>query len=201
MIDVFIKTAWYKKEKPVIKDLSLKMSPGETVTVQGASGAGKSTLLSIIAGLHKNFDGSVKLGGRVALMPQASSLLPFYTLLGNTTLLVRATGGRADKGRALSLLNRLGLSGLEKKYPGELSGGELRRAQLAQTLYLEPDILLMDEPFTALDNDTKSLVMDMFIDIQKKQDITTVFVTHDSFEAEKIGGRLIELSREGCGHE
>ena len=198
MIDVYIKRAWYVKGCPVSSDFSLKMEAGEIVTVRGPSGSGKSTLLSIIAGLHREFDGSVRLGGAVALMPQENSLPPFYTVLQNTMLLSRATGGGQDRERAMELISRLGLHGLENKYPNALSGGELRRAQLAQSLFLEPQILLMDEPFSALDEVTKLVVMDTFLNVREQNKMATVFVTHDASEAEYIGGRVVELSGEGC---
>ena len=197
MIDVYIKRAWYVENRPVISDFSLKMDAGEIVTMRGPSGSGKSTLLSIIAGLHREFDGSVKLSGAVALMPQENSLPPFYTLLQNTMLLSRATGGRPDRERAMELLSRLGLGGLENKYPNALSGGEIRRAQLAQALFFEPQILLMDEPFSALDEATKLIVMDAFLNAWEKSKMAVVFVTHDAAEAEYIGGRVIELGGEG----
>ena len=185
--------------KPVIENFSMKMCAGEIVAVRGPSGAGKSTLLAIIAGLHKNYEGSVSTGGKIALVTQENSLLPFLTIFQNTVLLSKITGEKADGERARLLLKKLGLQGLEEKYPSELSGGELRRGQLAQALYFEPDILLADEPFSALDIDTKSGVMSLFSDIRNKRKITTVLVTHDSAEAEKIGGKQITMGREGAG--
>jgi ABC-type nitrate/sulfonate/bicarbonate transport system, ATPase component len=196
MVKLEIKSAWYEKEKPVLTGFSLYAGEGETVTVTGLSGAGKSTLLAIIAGLHTNYEGYVKTGGSIALIPQKKCLLPFHTVIDNITLLAKARGLKPDVKKAMALLKELGLPGYENKYPGQLSGGQYSRVALGQSLFSEPDVLLMDEPFSALDVETKEGVIALFRRMQEEQCITTIFVTHDINEADAIGGRIVRLNHE-----
>jgi len=196
MVDLKIKSAWYDKEKPVLTGFSLYAGDGEIVTVTGISGAGKSTLLGIIAGLHTDYEGYVRTGGSVALIPQKKCLLPFHTVIDNITLLTSARGLRPDGQKARALLSELGLAGYEKAYPGQLSGGQYSRVALGQALFAQPDVLLMDEPFSALDPETKESVIALFRHMQAERTMTTIFVTHDMKEAEDIGGRIVRLRNE-----
>jgi NitT/TauT family transport system ATP-binding protein len=196
MVELKIKNAWYEREKPVLTGFSLNVKTGEIVTITGPSGIGKSTLLGIIAGLHANYEGDVKLGGSVALIPQKKCLPPFHTVISNIMLLAQARGLKDDVQKARELLEELGLAGYDSKYPGQLSGGQYSRVALGQALFAEPDLLLMDEPFSALDSDTKEGVLALFRRMQEERHMTTIFVTHDMKEAEDIGGRIVRMNNE-----
>jgi NitT/TauT family transport system ATP-binding protein len=193
MISLRIDSAWYERGKPVIRGFSLHVAKGETVVVTGPSGAGKSTMLSILAGLHKKYEGAVETGGSVALIPQKDCLLPFHTVLENTLLLARARKLPADAREAGRLLEELGLRDEAGKYPGQLSGGQYSRVALGQALFSRPDVLLMDEPFSALDAGTKAGVVALFCSLCRERGMTTVLVTHDEREAEMVGGRMVRL--------
>ena len=194
VIELYVKKAWYDVKKPIINDFSLSVLPGETVTVTGPSGAGKTTLLSIIAGLHRRYEGTAEISGRIALIPQKNCLPPFLTVYDNITLVAGAGGRKPDRHKVFALLEELGLGGLEKRYPVSLSGGQCRRVALGQALYSEPDILLMDEPFSALDAAVKFDMISLLLDMQQTRRAATVFVTHDMTEAEALGGRTARLN-------
>lgn len=195
MISLNIKAAYYKDKKPVLTDFSLTAETGGIVTLTGASGSGKSTVLKIIAGLHKNFDGGVKLadGARIAMIPQNKHLLPWKNVLQSVTLLREAQNRALDAAKAMALLEALGLNGFEKQFPLNLSGGQYQRVMLGQALYCEPDILLMDEPFSALDDKTKHEIIGLFLRLRENRCFTTVFVTHNMEEARLMGGRIVRL--------
>ncbi|GHU88382.1 aliphatic sulfonates import ATP-binding protein SsuB 2 [Clostridia bacterium] len=175
-----VDAAWYGKAAPILRDFALTVGEGEIVTLMGASGAGKSTILNIIAGLHTDFSGVREAEGKIALIPQNDCLLPWKTVGQNLNLL-----GKGE------LLDRLGLPGLGNRYPRELSGGQRRRVALGQALNSRPDILLMDEPFSALDGETKEEILQLFLSLS--HGLRTVFVTHDNSEARRIGGRVVTL--------
>jgi len=193
MISLRIDCAWYERGKPVIRGFSLHADAGETVIVTGPSGAGKSTMLSILAGLHRKYEGTVETGGSIALIPQKDCLLPFHTVLDNILLLARARKLPADVREARRLLEELGLREEADKYPGQLSGGQYSRVALGQALFSRPDVLLMDEPFSALDGETKAGVIALFCSACRERAVTTVLVTHDEREAEMVGGRMVRL--------
>lgn len=195
MITIHIKKAFYEIDKPVISDFNMSVSQGEIVAVVGQSGVGKSTLLKIMAGLHKNYEGelTVKENLRLAFIPQNQGLLPWKTVYENIVLLAKTENRQINKQRALELINSLGLGGLEKQYPHRLSGGQYKRAALGQAFFYEPDIILMDEPFSGLDGTIKKEVQDLFMRLQKEKGITTIFVTHDMAETIYMGGRVVRL--------
>ena len=179
-----------------LDQVTLTAAPGEFSCLIGASGCGKSTLLSLVAGLDKPTTGQINVGGRVALMFQEPALFPWLTAAGNVELALRARGaGRAErKARAADLLEAVHLGGFGKKRPHELSGGMRQRVALARALAQDADVLLMDEPFGALDAMTAGLLHDELDRVRAGRDLTVLFVTHNVREAVRLGDRVVLLS-------
>jgi sulfonate transport system ATP-binding protein len=179
-----------------LDQVSLNAAPGEFTCLIGASGCGKSTLLSLVAGLEQPTGGQVSVGGRVALMFQDSALFPWLTAAGNVELALRARGaGRAErKQRAAELLEVVHLDGFGGKRPHELSGGMRQRVALARALAQDADVLLMDEPFGALDAMTRDLLHDELDRVCAGRNLTVLFVTHNVREAVRLGDRVVVLS-------
>ncbi|HZB48862.1 MAG TPA: ABC transporter ATP-binding protein [Mycobacteriales bacterium] len=181
----------------VLDDVSLDVAPGEFVCLIGASGCGKSTLLSVLAGLEKPTSGSVSVaGGRAALMFQESALLPWLTAAGNVELALRLAGmGRAERREeARRLLALVRLEDAAKQRPHELSGGMRQRVALARALAQRTPVLLMDEPFGALDAITRDLLHEELARVWRETGVSVVFVTHNVREAVKLGQRILLLS-------
>jgi NitT/TauT family transport system ATP-binding protein len=170
---------------------------GEFVSILGASGCGKSTLLSVIAGLDRPTLGSVDVGGaRVGLMFQEPALFPWLTVNGNIELALRTLGvPKAERrARTAELLETVHLGGFGKKRPHELSGGMRQRVAIARALAQDSDVLLMDEPFGALDAMTRDLLHDELERIWSSRSLTVLFVTHNVREAVRLGDRVVLLS-------
>jgi len=177
--------------------VSLTVQQGEFVCLLGASGCGKSTLLSLVAGLDQISGGTLDIGGRhVSLMFQEAALFPWLSVTGNVELPLRLQGvGRAERRkRAAELLDIVRLGGFADKRPHELSGGMRQRVALARALAQDADILLMDEPFGALDAMTRDILHDELERIWREQELTVLFVTHNVREAVRLGDRVILLS-------
>ncbi|MGO8727504.1 MAG: ABC transporter ATP-binding protein [Streptosporangiaceae bacterium] len=177
--------------------VSLTVSDGEFVCLIGASGCGKSTLLSLVAGLDTATSGQVSTAGRrVALMFQEPALFPWLTAARNVELALQARGvARADRqARTRDLLQTVRLGGFGDKRPHELSGGMRQRVALARALAQDADVLLMDEPFGALDAMTRDLLHDELERICAERTLTVLFVTHNVREAARLGDRVIVLS-------
>ncbi|WP_262421589.1 ABC transporter ATP-binding protein [Paraburkholderia sp. UCT31] len=193
---------------PVIEDVTLEVAAGELVALLGPSGCGKSTLLRILAGLQVQSEGEVHIGGQrvdglaprqrgVGIVFQNYALFPHMTVAANVAYGLEANGAaRRDAAhKAMQMLEMVRMDALAKRYPRELSGGQQQRVALARTLAVEPRILLLDEPFAALD---KNLRLDMQIEIRRLQrelNITTVMVTHDQEEAMSMADRVAVLNR------
>jgi NitT/TauT family transport system ATP-binding protein len=179
-----------------LDQVSLTVDRGEFVCLIGASGCGKSTLLSLVAGLDSATSGQLAVGGRVAMMFQEPGLLPWLTAGGNVELALRARKvPKADRQRRTSELLRLvRLDGFGGKRPHELSGGMRQRVALARALAQDADVLLMDEPFGALDAMTRDLLHDELERICAEQTLTVLFVTHNVREAVRLGNRVVVLS-------
>jgi NitT/TauT family transport system ATP-binding protein len=180
-----------------LDDVSLTASDGEFVSIIGASGCGKSTLLNLVAGLDKPTTGSVDTGGRrVGLMFQEPALFPWLTAAKNVELALRARGvPRARRqSETTELLETVRLSGFGDKRPHELSGGMRQRVAMARALAQNADVLLMDEPFGALDAMTRDLLHDELERICAERTLTVLFVTHNVREAARLGDRVIVLS-------
>ncbi len=180
-----------------LDQVSLTAGRGEFVCLIGASGCGKSTLLALVAGLDAPTAGKVSVGGRrVAMMFQEPGLLPWLTAAGNVELALRARGvpKTERRQRAGELLRMVRLEGFAGRRPHELSGGMRQRVALARALAQDADVLLMDEPFGALDAMTRDLLHEELSRICAGQALTVLFVTHNVREAVRLGDRVIVLS-------
>jgi NitT/TauT family transport system ATP-binding protein len=177
--------------------VSLTVRDGEFVCLIGASGCGKSTLLNLVAGLDSPTSGQVSTAGRrVAMMFQEPALFPWLTTARNVELALRAKGvPKAERqGRTAELLETVRLTGFGDKRPHELSGGMRQRVALARALGQDADVLLMDEPFGAVDAMTRDLLHDELERICTERTLTVLFVTHNVREAARLGDRVIVLS-------
>jgi sulfonate transport system ATP-binding protein len=187
-----------------LDQVSLEVAPGEFTCLIGASGCGKSTLLSLVAGLEQPTTGEVSTGkgegevggGRVAFMFQEPALFPWLTAAGNVELALRARGvGKAERRqRTDELLETVHLGGFGAKRPHQLSGGMRQRVALARALAQDADVLLMDEPFGALDAMTRDVLHDELDRICAERHLTVLFVTHNVREAVRLGDRVVVLS-------
>ena len=176
--------------------VSLTAARREFVCILGASGCGKSTLLNLVAGLDAPSAGTVSVDGKTSLMFQDAALFPWLTAGGNVDLALRLDGvGRDDrKLRVRELLASVHLEEFEGKRPHELSGGMRQRVALARALSQRVDVLLMDEPFGALDAMTRDILHDEIERIWREADLTVLFVTHNVREAVRLGDRVVLLS-------
>lgn len=181
--------------------LDLDIAPGEFVVMIGPSGCGKSTLLSMMAGLQSITSGAVLLDGKPIKGPgpdrcmifQEASLYPWLNVADNVTfgLKLRGVHKRERRERAAQLLRSVGLGDMLDKRPGELSGGMRQRAAIARALAMEPEVLLMDEPFAALDVQTRSKLQDFITSVWKASGASVVFVTHHIDEAIALADRIV----------
>jgi NitT/TauT family transport system ATP-binding protein len=174
--------------------VNLDVRPGEFVCLVGASGCGKTTLLNLVAGLDRPSAGELDAGGgRPALMFQEAALFPWLTVAGNVELALRLNGvPRAErKTRAAELLETVHLGGVGGRRPHELSGGMRQRVALARALAQDARVLLMDEPFGAVDAITRDLLHDEVERIWQARDVTVLFVTHNVREAARLGDRIV----------
>ena len=180
----------------VLHGVSVDIADGEFVVLVGPSGCGKSTLLSLIAGLDTATGGTVEVRGRVAFMFQEAALLPWRTAGQNVELALKLRGvaRRERRERARELLDLVRLTDFVDTRPHELSGGMRQRVSLARALAQEADVLLMDEPFGALDAITRDVLHDEVERVVAEQHLTVVFVTHNVREAARLGDRIVLLS-------
>src|SRR5580692_2403994 len=179
-----------------LDQVTLTAAPGEFTCLIGASGCGKSTLLSLVAGLDRPTSGEITVNGRVALMFQEPGLFPWLTAAGNVELALRARKvPRAERqARTGELLDAVQLGGFGRKRPHELSGGMRQRVALARALAQDADVLLMDEPFGALDAMTRDVLHDELDRITATRNLTVLFVTHNVREAVRLGDKVVLLS-------
>ena len=187
-----------------LQDVSLNVGPAEFVTLVGASGCGKSTLLRLVCGLLPTTAGSIVLGGKhvqeprddTAMVFQAPTLLPWATIVDNVLFPLRMLGKLHANSRdhALKLLKLAGLEGFEHKYPRELSGGMQQRAAICRGLVQQPSVLLMDEPFGALDALTREEMSLELLRIWSENPMTVLFVTHSISEAVLLADRVVVMS-------
>jgi NitT/TauT family transport system ATP-binding protein len=176
--------------------VSFDVAPGEFVCLLGASGCGKSTLLNLAAGLDRPTSGTVEVDGSTSLMFQESALFPWLTVRGNVELPLRLRKVKKAERRARAdeLLELVNLAAFDKKLPHELSGGMRQRVQLARALIQQTDVLLMDEPFGALDAMTRDILHDELERLWRDRSLTVLFVTHNVREAVRLGDRVVLLS-------
>jgi len=184
--------------------VSLSVKPGEFLGVIGPSGCGKSTLFNIIGGLLDGYDGTVTVAGEVVRGPhpaigmlfQEESTFPWRTVLDNVAFPLEMAGmAKADRyKKARHFVSLVGLDGFERRYPAELSGGMRQRVSMARTLAAEPKIMLMDEPFAALDEQTRLLLGDKVLQIQQQLKQTTLIITHNITEAVQLSDRILVMT-------
>ena len=176
--------------------ISLEARPGEFLCLVGASGCGKSTLLNLVAGLDQPTAGRVGVTGRPALMFQDHALFPWLTVRGNVQMALRLRGvpKKERHDRASDLLRMVHLKGMGGRRPHELSGGMRQRAALARAMAQETQVLLMDEPFGALDAITRDILHDELERVWLQTGVTILFVTHNVREAVRLGDRILVLS-------
>ena len=175
-------------ELEVLKDVNFNLKEGEILTLLGPSGSGKSTILNILTNLLKPTSGDIKITGNIGYMFQKDNLLEWRNIMDNITIGLEIQGKKDKKSldRVESLLKTYGLWDFRSMYPKELSGGMRQRVALIRTLSVNPDILLLDEPFSALDYQTRLLVCDDVYSIIKNENKSTILVTHDIGEARCI---------------
>jgi NitT/TauT family transport system ATP-binding protein len=187
-----------------LKDLNMTVNDNEFLTILGPSGCGKTTLLRLIAGLLRWDEGEIKIDGKPvrgpgperAMVFQSFALLPWMSVRDNVAFGLEIAGVPKDKRleRADELIDTVGLTGFEKRYPMELSGGMQQRVGLARALAVKPKVLLMDEPFGALDEQTRRLLQEELLAIWEKERTTVVFITHSMEEAVLLGDRVVLMS-------
>ena len=185
----------------------LDVQPGEFVTVVGPSGCGKSTLFNLVAGLDEPDDGGIlrfkgrgcharELLGQVSFMPQRDLLLPWRNVVDNAILANEIEGAnrREARARALAMLPEFGLAGFATQYPHQLSGGMRQRVALMRTFLFERELMLLDEPFGALDALTRSMMQRWLLDVWQRHRRTILFITHDVDEAIFLGDRVVVMT-------
>lgn len=199
----------YRRDEPILSDFNVAVEEKELVVLLGPSGCGKSTTMNLIAGLLTPVNGSVLFGGQplqgvnrgVGYMTQGDTLLPWRTVAANVRLpLALRNVGRAESSERVDrFLDLLDLKAAADKYPSELSGGMKRRALLARSLIYEPSMLLLDEPFAALDAQLRERMQQELLDTIRRLDRSALFITHDLVEASLIGDRIIVMGRHAAG--
>lgn len=189
---------------PVVRDLTFDIYERDFVSIIGPSGCGKTTIFNIIAGLLEADGGLMRyrgepvdgLRGRIGYMMQKDLLFPWRTVLQNALLglEMRDVDHREARARAMDYLDTFGLGGFENAYPSTLSGGQRQRVALIRTLVMDPDILLLDEPFSALDYQTRLHLEGVLVDAVEKSGKTVILITHDIDEAVALSKRVVVLS-------
>ncbi|WP_037605424.1 ABC transporter ATP-binding protein [Streptacidiphilus rugosus] len=187
-----------------IQDVSFTVEPGQFCAVVGPTGCGKSTTLGLVSGLDKPSEGTVRVGGKVvdgitdgvSFMFQADALLPWKTVLANVALgpVFKGAGKAEAQSRARDWLRRVGLAGFEDRYPHQLSGGMRKRVAMAAALINEPKILMMDEPFGALDVQTKAIMSNELLGLWEQSRPAVLFITHDLDEAVALADKVVVMT-------
>lgn len=206
----FVSTDAPGQRYTAVENVQLTVGAGEFVSVVGPTGCGKSTLLNVAAGLLEPSRGEVEVFGerlaginrRAGYMFQADSLMPWRTAEGNVLagLQFRGVPPAQARERADAWLRRVGLGGFGDRYPHQMSGGMRKRTSLAQTLVLDPDIILMDEPFSALDIQTRQLMENELLELWQSKKKAVLFITHDLDEAIAMSDRVVVLSAGPASH-
>ena len=202
--DILIRFGSAEDGVTALDNVSFTVAPGEFLAVIGPSGCGKSTLFNIIGGLLGGYDGSVAVAGEKIYGPHASigmvfqeeSTFPWRNVVDNVAFPLEIAGmpKRERIERARHFVSMVGLDGFEKRYPAELSGGMRQRVSMARTLASEPKILLMDEPFAALDEQTRLLLGDKVLQIQQHLNQTMLLITHNITEAVQLADRILVMT-------
>ena len=194
------------EDRQILENINFDIKEREFVSILGPSGCGKSTIFKMITGLEKNYSGKIEIDGisikdyigKLAYMPQNDLLLPWRRLYDNVKLpleIEKADKKETEK-KIIKLLPEFKLSGEENKFPSELSGGMKKRAALLRTFLIDSDIMLLDEPFGALDAITKNELQDFLLEIWENYKHTVLFITHDIDEAIHLSDKIIILGRQ-----
>lgn len=207
MIEINDLAVFYKTRKDKImalEKINLSIGSGDTCALIGPSGCGKSTLLKVLAGVKRQYEGTIKIDSeevnpakqRIGFIPQNYDLLEWKTAYENAILGIKVKDGKSSVSRdaVVSMFKQLRVDQLLSRYPYELSGGQRQRFVIARSFLLKPDLLLMDEPFSALDALTREEIQDVFLDIWKRQRVTTLLVTHNVEEALYLGMKIVIIS-------
>jgi NitT/TauT family transport system ATP-binding protein len=202
--DLFMRFATNDGGVTALDHISFKVKPGEFLAVIGPSGCGKSTLFNVLGGLLSGYQGAVTVAGMRIAGPHASigmvfqeeSTFPWRNVVDNVAFPLEISGVPKSERveRARHFISMVGLHGFEKRYPSELSGGMRQRVAMARTLASEPKILLMDEPFAALDEQTRLLLGDKVLQIQQELKQTTLLITHNITEAVQLADRILVMT-------
>lgn len=208
MIEIRDLTVNYKSENNdflALDNFNMSITDGDICAVIGPSGCGKSTLLHVLSGIIKDYAGSVLIDGnrvdpklqRIGLVMQSNGLLPWRDIYYNSTIGIRLKDGNKNINREYTeyILNKLGIGEMTSRFPNQLSGGQRQRAEIARAFILKPNILLMDEPFSALDALNREEIQDLFLRIWNENRVSTLFVTHSIEEALYIGRKIIIMSK------
>lgn len=208
MIEIRDLTVNYKSENNdflALDNFNMSITDGDICAVIGPSGCGKSTLLHVLSGIIKDYAGSVLIDGnrvdpklqRIGLVMQSNGLLPWRDIYYNATIGIRLRDGNKniDMEYTEYILNKLGLGEMTSRFPNQLSGGQRQRAEIARAFILKPNILLMDEPFSALDALNREEIQDLFLRIWNENRVSTLFVTHSIEEALYVGRKIIIMSK------
>lgn len=190
-----------KKETVAVENFSMELKEGEFIAIVGPSGCGKSTILSILCGLEEKTSGEIDYGNKqIGYMLQSDALFDWLTILENCLLglKIKKELTNEKKEYVISLLKKYGLKEFMNSYPNHLSGGMRQRVALIRTLATKPDILLMDEPFSALDYQSRLAISDDVFKILKEEKKSFIIVTHDIAEAISMCDRVIVLSERPC---
>ncbi|EMI9090289.1 MULTISPECIES: ABC transporter ATP-binding protein [Bacillus] len=198
----FHNVSFHYDEKPIIKELNASIQDKEFVSIIGPSGCGKSTLFRLITGLEETSTGQIELietkSHPVGYMPQKDMLLPWRTIIENAALPLECQGVQKKEAqiKAKELLHKFGLQGYETKYPKDLSGGMRQRVSFIRTLLTGGEILLLDEPFSALDALTKASLQEWLFEQWKEWEKTILFITHDVEEALFLSNRIFVVENQ-----
>ncbi|QWU43662.1 MULTISPECIES: ABC transporter ATP-binding protein [Bacillus] len=198
----FHNVSFHYDEKPIIDELNASIQDKEFVSIIGPSGCGKSTLFRLITGLEEASAGQIELtetkSHPVGYMPQKDMLLPWRTIIENAALPLECQGVQKKEAqvKAKELLHKFGLQGYEKKYPKDLSGGMRQRVSFIRTLLTGGEILLLDEPFSALDALTKASLQEWLFEQWKEWEKTILFITHDVEEALFLSNRILVVENQ-----
>jgi NitT/TauT family transport system ATP-binding protein len=184
-----------------LQDVSLQVNDGEFVSFLGPSGCGKTTMLNAIDGLKRVTRGEIRIDGKAVTKPgkdramvfQSAALLPWRTVLGNVVygLELQGMDGNVSRARARELIKLVGLAGFEERYPNELSGGMQQRVNIARALAIDPEILLLDEPFANLDAQTREFMQSELLRVWAATHKTAIFVTHNIVESVYLSDRVV----------
>lgn len=207
MIDIKGLSVTYKERNGnflAVDEFDLQLEAGDICAVIGPSGCGKSTILHVLSGIIADFSGTALINGkpadpkqqRIGLIPQNYGLLEWRDVYANAVLGLDIKGDDVCKNSVSinQILDKIGLQEFKHRFPGTLSGGQRQRVSIARAFIMKPDILLMDEPFSALDAITREEIQDLFIDVWNEHKVSTIFVTHSVEEAIYIGRKIAIMS-------